>query len=77
MRTITVWQTLDGTLHTDLQRARSHADQALGDAITKLSHKLAPMNYTNTADCLLDQIETLRYIVALHDDLTNTTDEES
>ena len=77
MKTLTVWQTLDGTLHTDFRRACEHADNELGNAVTALAHRLAPMNYTKTVDFLLDQIETLRHVVALHDDLTNRDNEDN
>lgn len=43
MKSIPAWQTSDGTVFTDQERAIAYADKRYGDALTRLAHEAVRM----------------------------------
>jgi len=78
MKEITAYITSDGKVHDDFQKALKHVDDRYGNELCKISRDLAKLDskYANINDYLDSNIETLRHLIALRDDINVETNEE-
>lgn len=80
MKTVIMWQTMDGVLHDCEQKAHSHANRRYGDALTSLAHDLVrnAEKYRAIVDWLDDAANLDRFLALrrLRDDCTLPGDNE-
>lgn len=76
MKTVTKIQTQDGCLHDNEQRAKSHADQVYGEALSKAAHKLSHLTkYSDWMEFIDANLDTFTKLKALKDDIEHESDE--
>ena len=70
MKTIEMIETFDGERHDTEREARQHIDRLIGDLVCPLAARLVRAKYAEAVTLLAEtEIETMRKIVAAHDDL--------
>ena len=77
MKRITLIQTFDGKTHVSTAEAERHLDHLLGHALCTLAQKVVETGkYKDALRILEEEIETMRTILQIKDDMTLETEEE-
>lgn len=77
MKRVTMFQTLGGALHPTLKQAIHAADEAYGQALTKLARDMTDTDgrYGKVLDFISTNLDRFVSLKALRDDLTLIEDE--
>ena len=70
MRKLDAYKTRDGVIHETYQDAKKHAENAYGDQLYKMSHKLVQIGkYSEMVDALDGSKGSMRRLLDLAEDL--------
>lgn len=79
MRKITAYQTADGHIHTCADKAKSHAANMHGLALSNLAHRMVRetgARYSPSGEWLMENRQLIETMYKLHDDMKVVADDE-
>jgi len=70
MKTVEKIETFDGIIHDSYRLAKIHLEKKFGELLTPLAHRLTQAEkYVKIAEILESELETMRALLRIHDDL--------
>ena len=75
MKRIAKYQTNDGHLFDTREEAVKHIDAQIGAITSRISHALVTKKWSEIGDWILDNLNTLKELIDLNNELNDETDE--